>query len=138
MLSYEIDIALRDRTLTLGQLIRKGAPLTDAQRKQMAMMADRATLPKKRGRPRGSALTPKQKVERLVIRLVQGSRSKYRTAGTDLPRGMLDQMIEDALELVGNDGELHGLEITNEQAKFMRENIRSALTHGKRDKVGTK
>jgi len=123
----------------LGDLIRRGAPFTDEQRALMAEMADRLTAPKKRGGQKKTYFSPKEKIERLATRMVAKMRDHdtRRKANGALEDGVLDELIDRVLSQLGEDGSLHGLDIDDHHATLMRENIRSVLTHGKRDKSRT-
>jgi hypothetical protein len=45
--------------------------------------------------------------------------------------------IDEVSERLADEGVVHGLLMRKSQAEQMRENLRSALTHGKRDKART-
>jgi hypothetical protein len=136
--THEIDEAISTRKMSLGDLLRLGAPRTEEQREALAAMADRLMMPKKRGRPRGSASSPKHDAERMIVAIVRRERNRLkRVNGKALTPGDLDKMIDRVCNDLADIGAFHGLGIDESQAELMRADIRGALTHGKRDKART-
>lgn len=135
--SYEIDEEIQSRKMPLGELIRRGAPFTDEQRALMAEMADRLTTPKKRGGQKKTVLSPKEEIERRAAKIVARmlNHESRRKANGSLEDGVLDELIDRVLDLLGEDGWLDDLRLAPHELDLMRENVRSALTHGKRSRA---
>ncbi len=139
--SYKVDEDIRKR-VALGDLIRAGAPFTDEQRHAMASMADTLEKPRKRGEKRKNLPSAIREVELTAISLAKRERADWKMKQPDLlkkngelPDGQLDRIIVAVFDRLGDDGSLDGLRVTDAQFELMQENVRAALTHGKRQKA---